>query len=66
MVVKPYLRLKPTCISFDTIQPLWYVVESICIGDVICHYHSICTTVVTLGDGPEALLSCCVPYLKLQ
>ena len=50
--------------SLNLLQPVGNVVESCFLGTVIDQDDTHCALVVSLRDCSEALLSCCVPYLK--
>ena len=50
-------------ISLDIFQPSSDVVERVFLCDVIRDNDAIGTSIVTLGDCTEPLLSCCVPDL---
>jgi hypothetical protein len=54
------------CISIDLVQPLFYIVEGFLISDVVHNDNTVGTTIVRRGDSSEALLSGCIPNLKLN
>ena len=53
-------------IPLNIFQPVFYISKSFLVGDIICDYHSVSTTVVALCDSSEPFLTCSVPNLQLK
>lgn len=54
------------CILTELTKPLLHVLEGFCLGEVEGDDGSNCPTVIGIGNGSEALLSCSVPDLVLD